>query len=79
MKTYIAESNLRSTLVMSSSKSSQVGAKPKTRKQSGSKLSEFIGPGKELNPTEVPTARTALQRGLLIKEKWLIEDSDSSS
>ena len=64
---------------MSSSKSSQVGAKPKTRKQSGSKLSEFIGPGKELNPTEVPTARTALQRGLLIKEKWLIEESLSKT
>ena len=60
---------------MSSSKSSQVGTRPKTRTQVDSKFCELVGPGKEINPTEVPTARTALQRGILIREKLLLEES----
>ena len=46
---------------------------PKTRHQAGTKLAEFVGPGKDLNPGEVPTLRAALQKGILIRERLLIE------
>ena len=46
----------------------------KTRKQTVSKLGELVGPGKELVPSDVPTLRAALQKGILIKERKLIEE-----
>ena len=49
-------------------------SKPKTRHSSGSKWKDFIGPAKEFNPSEVPTLRAVLQKGLLLKdEKHIIE------
>ena len=51
------------------------GSKTKrnTRNQSGSQLSAFVGKGKEFIPSEVPTARVVIQRGILIKEKLMFE------
>ena len=50
-------------------------SKPKTRKQSGSQLlRDFVGKGKELDATEVPTLRAVIQQGLFIKEKLIVED-----
>ena len=49
----------------------------KTRRQSGSKLADFIGPGKEFLPSEVPTLRAVIQQGILIKERALIEQGAS--
>ena len=53
---------------------SESKSKPKTRNQSSSKLSDFVGKGKEFIPSEVPTARAVIQRGILIKEKLMIEN-----
>ena len=53
------------------------GSKPKGTKkrgQIGSKLRDLVGAGKEFNPSEVPTLRAAIQRGLLIKERLLLEE-----
>ena len=41
----------------------------KTRKLTSTNLSEFIGPGKEFNPSEFPTNRGVLQMAILLKEK----------
>ena len=49
----------------------------RTRHQSGSKLTEFVGPGKEFNLSEVPTLRAVIQRGILIKEKLLLEQGSA--
>ena len=38
----------------------------KTRNTSGSKLAEYLGTGKELLTSEVPTLRAALRQALLI-------------
>ena len=46
----------------------------KTRHQSGSKLQDYVGPGKELNASEVPTLRAIIQKGILIKMLALIEE-----
>ena len=43
----------------------------KTRKQSYSKLSELVGPGKELLTSEVPTLFAVIQKGILIREREL--------
>ena len=43
----------------------------KTRKQSYSKLSELVGPGKELLTNEVPTLCAVIQKG--IWERVLVE------
>jgi hypothetical protein len=48
---------------------------PKTRHQSSSKLTEFVGPGKEFEITEVPTGRAIVQKGILIREKLMIVDN----
>ena len=45
----------------------------KTRKQSYSKLSELVGPGKELLTSEVPTLFAVIQKGILIRERVLLE------
>jgi hypothetical protein len=56
---------------MSTPGGSKGGAR--TRHQSGTKLGELVGPGKELNMSEVPTLRAFIQKGIKIKEKWMIE------
>ena len=45
----------------------------KTRNQSYSKLSELVGPGKELLTSEVPTLFAVIQKGILIRERVLVE------
>jgi len=47
------------------------GAGPRTRHQSGNKLVDLVGPGKEFNPSEVPTLRAVMQKGIQIKESML--------
>ena len=42
-------------------------SKAKTRHASSSSLSDFLGPGKELVPSQVPTLRAALQLGLYLQ------------
>ena len=46
----------------------------KTRHTSGSKMSEYLGPGKELLATEVPTLRAALRKALLIQEECMLRE-----
>ena len=46
----------------------------KTRHQSGSKLRDYVGPGKELDASEAPTLRSIIQKGILMKEVALIEE-----
>ena len=41
----------------------------KTRKKSGSHLSNYLGTGKELLPSELPTTRDLLRFGLLKREQ----------
>ena len=43
----------------------------KTIKQSYSKLSELVGPGKELLTSEVPMLFAVIQKGILIREREL--------
>ena len=51
--------------------------KVKIRHASDSSLVEFLGPAKELLPSEVPTLRAALQFALHLQdEKWRLEDVD---
>ena len=57
---------------MSAPGSSKGGSK--TRQQSGSKLQDFVGAGKELDPSEVPTLRSIIKKGILIKKVALIEE-----
>ena len=49
----------------------------RTRKNSqsltDSKLSDFVGPGKDFLNSEAPTFRSVIQRGILIKENLLLE------
>ena len=45
----------------------------KTRKQSYSKLSELVGSGKDFLPSEVPTLRAVIQKGIVIREGVLVE------
>ena len=45
----------------------------KTRKHSYSKLSELVGSGKDFLPSEVPTLRAVIQKGILIREGVLVE------
>ena len=46
----------------------------KTRNTSGSKLAEYLGTGKELLTSEVPTLRAALRQALLIQKEQLIKE-----
>ena len=48
--------------------------KRKTRHTSGTKRSEYLGGGKELLPSEVPSLRAALQKGLLVQEEFMFKD-----
>ena len=45
-----------------------------TRGPLGTKFRDFVGPGKEFLPSEVPTLRAVLQRGILIKERIVLEE-----
>ena len=45
----------------------------KTRKRSYSKLSELVGPGRKLLTNEVPTLFAVIQKGILIRERVLLE------
>ena len=57
---------------------SSSGAKgAKTRHQNSFRLKEFIGPGKEFDPNEIPTLQAVIQRGILFKEIWMIEEEAS--
>ena len=49
-------------------------SRPKTRSYVVSKLSNFVGKGKEFEPSEVPTLRAVIQRGILIKQEMMIEE-----
>ena len=51
----------------------------RTRHQSGSKLTQLVGPGKEFMPIEVPTMRAVIQRGLLIKERLQLEQETTKT
>ena len=46
--------------------------KSKTIHSSGSKISEYVGSGKEFIMTEVPTGRAVIRRGILLQEKNII-------
>lgn len=48
--------------------------KRKTRHTSGTKMSEYLGGGKELLASEVPSLRAALQKGLLVQEEFMFKD-----
>ena len=57
------------------SKSSGKSTRPKTRHASGSKLQDYVGAGKEFDPTEVPTLRAMIQQGIFLRDqKFLFED-----
>ena len=47
---------------------------PKTRSETGSKVADYIGCGKEFSLSEIPTNRDVLCMGILMKEKKLLED-----
>ena len=51
----------------------------KTRRRSASKLSEFVGPAKEVLPSEVPTLRAIIQRGLLVRDRLLLEQGSAKT
>lgn len=54
-------------------------SKVKTRHNSGNqKLREYVGNGKEVDRSEVPTLRAVIQQGLLIKEKWILQSDHLS-
>ena len=42
---------------------------PKTRQSLNFKLIEVVGLGKEFIPSEVPTLRSAISRGILLQEE----------
>ena len=46
----------------------------KTRRETGSKVADYIGCGKEFPLSEMPTNRDVLCMGILMKEKKLLED-----
>ena len=49
----------------------------KTRRHSDSKLSELVGPGKEFIPSEVPTLRAIIQKGILIRDRLVLEQGSA--
>ena len=48
-------------------------SKPKTRQRCETKLTQFVGEGKDFNSCEVPTFRAVMQRGILFQELRSIE------
>ena len=60
-------------------KMASLGGGVKTRKDSQSALSEYLGPSKALLGNELPTLRAILRQGLLFQEeKLLLEDTVKS-
>ena len=53
------------------------GSKPRTRQASCCKLSGFVGAGKEFSLADVPTVRSVIRRGLLLKEQKAAEGVDT--
>ena len=51
----------------------------KKRRHSASKLSEFVGPANEILPSEVPTLRAIIQRGLLVRDRLLLEQGSAKT
>ena len=49
----------------------------KTRQQLSSKFVTFVGNGKEFCASELPTVRSCLQKGILIKEQHSIQEDKS--
>ena len=76
---FLADIRFRVIDAMSNSSSSKGRSGPKTRCQLGSRMTDLVGPGKEMNPTEVPTVRAVLQRGVLLKEKLLVEEGKAKN
>ena len=57
------------------SKRSGKSTRPKTRHASGSNLQDYVGAGKEFDPTKVPTLRAMIQQGIFLRDqKFLFED-----
>ena len=54
-------------------------SKPRTRHDSSNKISDLVGKGKEFDLSEVPSVRAVIQRGILIKEKLIIEQEVAPS
>ena len=54
---------------------SNAAKKVTTRKESGSQqMKNLVGKGKELDKTEVPSWRSVIQQGILLKETLILED-----
>ena len=54
--------------------------KPKTRHDSSWAMVDYLGVGKELIPSEVPTLRAAMQLALHLQdERWRLEDIDKKN
>ena len=49
------------------------GSVPKTRKQLTSRLTDFVGKGKEFEQSEVPTVRAVVQRGIVMRNRLIIQ------
>ena len=47
---------------------------PKTRHESGSSLTDLVGPGAPMLMTELPTLRDVLRHGIYLQEKCLLEE-----
>ena len=62
-----------------SSKGGTKGGGSKTRQQSGTRLRDYVGPGKEFLLSEAPTLRAIMQKGILMKEVAMIEGETSKS
>ena len=46
----------------------------KTRNSTKSTIAEYLGsPGKDFNPSELPTLRGVLLKGVLLKERYIME------
>lgn len=48
----------------------------KTRATSGTKIGDYLGSGKALLPSELPTLRSILRQGVLFKEEKVMEESN---
>ena len=50
-------------------------ASVKTRRSSGGKLSEYIGSGKDFLPSELPTLRALLRKGIQLQNEKLVNSN----
>ena len=46
---------------------------PKTKHESGTSLSDIVGPGKPMSKTELPTLRASMQHGIYLQEIKLLQ------